>query len=257
MGTVLGAGTYEFDKTVTITATANNGYQFVRWSDDVTDNPRELVVRQDTTLTAIFTDSDGTHKGHAYVDLGLPSGILWATCNIGASKPEDSGDYFAWGETEAKESYDWDTYEYGRYDHDSDYSKLTKYNPTDGKIVLDASDDAATANWGGDWRMPTLEEQQELLNECTWTWTDDYNGKGVSGYMVMGSKGNSIFLPAAGYRYDSNLYAAKAFGFYWSSSLYLTSRYSACVLNVNPNDQIMGYSYRCSGSSVRPVCSPR
>ena len=156
------------------------------------------------------------HNGHEYVDLGLS--VMWATCNIGASKPEEYGDYFAWGETEPKETYDWDTYKWcnGLRNTQTKYCTDSSLGGVDNKTVLEVADDAARANWGGSWRMPTDAELTELRKKCTWTWTSQ---NGVNGYKVTSkSNGNSIFLPAAGYRQFSELYGA-ASGYYWSSSL--------------------------------------
>ncbi len=201
-----------------------------------------------------FEDVDGSMEGdgeeHEYVDLGLSSGTLWATCNVGASKPEDYGSYFAWGETTPKTEYEWSTYKYG-----SDYNELTKYctkdsyGIVDNKTVLEASDDAATANWGSGWRMPTTEEQQELCDNCTWTWT---TLNGVNGYKVVAENSNSIFLPAAGYRSATSLGAAGSDGYYWSSSLY-TSSGIACYLFFRSPSYYWYYSSRYFGRSVRPV----
>ena len=120
-------------------------------------------------------DDDGGLNGHDYVDLGLPSSLLWATCNVGADSPGDYGDYFAWGETSTKSSYDMDTYKYckGSYDTQTKYCNDSSYGYsgfTDELTVLESSDDAATANWGGSWRMPTHAEWKELCNtdNCTW-----------------------------------------------------------------------------------------
>ena len=135
--------------------------------------------------TSIEENGVGKHKGHEYVDLGLPSGLKWATCNVGADTPEEYGGYFAWGEVKSKEYYDWSTYKYG-----VEANKLTKYCDNsnfgdngfaDNKTVLASEDDAAAANWGGKWRMPTAAEQDELRNNCTWTWTTQ---NGVNGYKV-------------------------------------------------------------------------
>jgi hypothetical protein len=170
--------------------------------------------------TSIEENGVGKHKGHEYVDLGLPSGLKWATCNIGADSPEEYGDYFAWGEVAPKEYYDWSRYKYGldadqltKYCNSSDYGKD---GFIDDKTVLELKDDAATANWGGKWRMPTLEEQEELRDNCTWTQTLQ---NGVDGYKVTGPNGNSIFLPFAGYMDGGVLYLAGELGGYWSSSL--------------------------------------
>jgi hypothetical protein len=133
---------------------------------------------------------------HEYVDLGLS--VKWATCNVGATKPEEYGDYFAWGETTPKDAYDWSTYKWcnGGPSTQTKYCTNSSYGTVDNKTTLDLSDDAACANWGGSWRMPTRAEQDELRNNCTWTWTTQ---NGVNGYKVTGTNGNSIFLPAAGY----------------------------------------------------------
>ena len=194
------------------------------------------------------------NSSHEYVDLGLPSGLLWATCNVGANAPEEYGDYFAWGETQPKDYYDWSTYQY------YDGSNPTKYNGNDSLTILLPEDDAATTNWGDGWRMPTVEEWEELYNNTTNTWTTQ---NGVNGKLFTASNGNSIFLPAAGFRDDDELIVAGSRGCYWSSSL-------------NPAAYVIGYGYwrnawyfyflsgycdtrfnssRCTGQSVRAVHS--
>lgn len=182
---------------------------------------------------------------HGYVDLGLSSGLKWATCNVGANAPEDYGYYFAWGEVEPKTTYNWDTYKY--YDD----SNLTKYTSNDSKTVLDPEDDAATANWGGAWRMPTKAEQDELRNNCTWDWTTQ---NGVKGYKVTGPNGNSIFLPAAGCVTEGALGDAGSYGYYWSSSLYADGPYYAYYVDFNSGYVDWGIYGRGYGRSVRPVC---
>lgn len=193
------------------------------------------------------------HNGHEYVDLGLPSGTLWATCNVGANKPEDYGDYFAWGETQPKDYYNWSTYKYcnGSATTLTKYCTNSDFGTIDNKTVLEAADDAARANWGGSWRMPTDAELTELHEQCTWTRTIGVS----SGYKVTSkSNGNSIFLPAAGYRNVSSLYYAGSDGYYLSSSLdsdYPTSAW--CVL-FNSFYVHRGNYDRSYGFSVRPVC---
>ncbi len=189
---------------------------------------------------------------HAYVDLGLS--VKWATCNVGASSPEDYGDYFAWGETEPKEEYNWSTYKWC----DGSKYTMTKYNndsgygTVDNKTTLELSDDAVRANWGGSWRMPTDAELTELREQCTWTWTSQ---NGVNGYKVTSkSNGNSIFLPAAGCRGGSSLLFAGRDGRYWSSSLRTDYPYYAWFVLFDSSNVTRGECDRYVGLSVRPVC---
>ena len=179
--------------------------------------------------------------GHDWVDLGLS--VKWATCNVGASSPEEYGNYYAWGETTTKERY---------YDNCPTYelstSELQSQGYIDSEGNLTAQYDAATANWGGRWRMPTEAEMQELLDNCTWTWTTQ---NGVNGYKVTSKKnGNSIFLPAAGYRYGSSLGNAGIRSYYWSSTPY---DYYAYFLYFDSGYLLMDNYYRYYGLSVRPV----
>ena len=159
------------------------------------------------TLEAIAVIID-PYFGHEYVDLGLPSGLKWATCNIGANSPEEYGDYFAWGETAPKESYTWGNYKFGDY-------HCNKYNASDGKVTLELDDDAASANWGGTWRTPSKADFEELINNTTCTST---KRSGVSGYLFTASSGGELFLPAAGESLES-LFQTDELGYYWSSSL--------------------------------------
>ena len=201
------------------------------------------------------TEPENTENGHEYVDLGLS--VKWATCNVGATKPEEYGDYFAWGETQPKSYYDWSNYKWcnGSDDTQTKYCTNSSYGIVDHKTVLEAADDAATVNWGGSWRMPTKAEQNELRTECTWTWTTE---NGLNGYRIISNKAGytdkSIFLPAAGARYCSDLLNAGSYGFYWSSSLRTDYPYNAegwCFLS-DYKDLI--YDSRNYGRSVRPVC---
>ena len=179
--------------------------------------------------------SGGKHKSHGYVDLGLS--VKWATCNVGATSPEDYGHYFAWGETSPKDEY--------TEDNCSTYGKQMS------DISGNAQCDAATANWGGDWRMPTYSEQEELLNNCTWTWTTQ---NGVNGYNVKGPNGNSIFLPAAGSCYGSSLNDAGSSGYYWSSTPndYGYDDYTYGLYFYSDDQDVYSYN-RDNGRSVRPV----
>ena len=155
-----------------------------------------------TTMGTFYGEEIGFRPDHSYVDLGLPSGLLWASCNIEADSPEDYGDYFAWGETQPKSVYSTDSY------------TQTKYNENDGLSILQPIDDAATANWGGGWHIPSLEEW--LIQYTTSIWTTQ---NGVYGRLFTASNGNTLFLPAAGYRNNSELYSAGGTGAYWINSL--------------------------------------
>ncbi|MCQ2315026.1 MAG: DUF1566 domain-containing protein [Bacteroidales bacterium] len=203
------------------------------------------------------SDGGGTGGGgtgdHEYVDLGLPSGLLWATCNVGADCPEDYGDYFAWGETETKSTYDWSTYKWcnGDYDNLTKYCTKSSYGTVDNKTVLDTEDDAVHVNWGGAWRMPTCEEMEELEYNCTWTWAT-HGGK--KGYRVTGPNGSSIFLPAAGFYGGSILNSAGSHIDYWSSSLDTDSPNYAFYLRFSSGYVGMNGTARYYGHSVRPVC---
>lgn len=180
--------------------------------------------------------------------------MKWATCNIGADKPEEYGDYYAWGETSTKSTYSWDTYKHGTYNFDGNNSKLTKYNTTDEKTSLEATDDAATANWGSAWRMPTDGEWTELCENCEWKWADSYQTTGVAGYWVTGKNGNSIFLPAADFRYGGSLYDSGDYGHYWSSSLNTDYPAGAWIASFDSGNVGRYFNSRYYGLSVRPVC---
>ena len=197
-------------------------------------------------------EQDPMENGHEYVDLGLS--VKWATCNVGASKPEEYGDYFAWGETEPKSIYEWSTYKWcnGSYYTQTKYCTNSSYGTVDNKTQLELSDDAARANWGGSWRMPTKAEQDELREQCIWSWTTQ---NGVNGYKVTSKKnGNSIFLPAAGSRNDSSLYGAGSSGIYWSSSFFTDYPGNAYYLSFSSHYVDWFNAHRFFGHSVRPVC---
>lgn len=237
------------------------------------------------SATITVTAADGKYRDYCFVtvkesspsmavpeaiDLGLPSGLKWASFNLGATAPEEDGDYFAWGETEpyyssldpltwkeGKEAgYDWASYKWSmgsdntltKYCQNADYG----YNGfTDNKTVLDSEDDAAHVNLGDDWRMPTYAEWTELIDNCTWEWTTQND---VDGLRVTGSNGNSIFLPLAGYVYHTHLYRTGT-GACWSSSLYTNLLYRAHEVFFDFDSGYVGMEQdrRYYGRSVRPV----
>ena len=242
--------------------------------DDVTVEEKN----KGTKSIAEFSKDDfipsGNVDGHEYVDLGLPSGLKWAACNIGASSPEESGDYFAWGETEPKDSYGIDSYcfadqEY--YDEDCDdsdedpdnsYYPINTYNEEDGKKELDPEDDAAIEKWKGNWRMPSIEDFQELIDNCELTW-GTYNG--TTGIKVKGPNGSSLFLPSAGRMEDEEgvIEFENERGEYWSSCLYDDSCeyneywdfYWAQTMDFEKRGALCDSNYREMGRPIRPVCS--
>jgi hypothetical protein len=254
---VIGSGTYAEGAECTLTATPNEGYAFTHWTENgevvSTDATYSFTVTGDRNLVANFD--------LAYVDLGLPSGTLWATYNVGANTPEEYGDYFAWGETQPKDTYNWSTYQYcmgsnttlTKYCNKSSYG----YNGfTDNLTTLLPEDDAATANWGNGWRMPTLEELQELYDNTTVTWTTQ---NGVGGALFTAPNGNSLFMPAAGGRLDGGLYQEGTHGSCYSSTLCTDAPYAAKVFAFSLTGNYIschtnGYD-RYIGRSVRPVRS--
>lgn len=188
------------------------------------------------------------------VDLGLS--VKWASCNVGASKPEEYGDYFAWGEVEPKKYYEWCTYKYcnGTNKTMTKYCTNSSYGNnrfTDNKIILESEDDVATINCGDAWRMPTKLECDELMEKCNWIWTRENK---VGGYKVIGPNGNFIFLPAAGRMFGNSFEDIGFYGFYWSSSLDFDYPSTACVMKL---DAIKVYNFvsgRYNGYSIRLVC---
>lgn len=188
---------------------------------------------------------------HEYVDLGLSDGTLWATMNVGASSPEEYGDYFAWGETQPKVTYSFSTYIWC----DGAWNKMTKYNTesnngtVDGLTELLPEDDAAYVNWGPNWRMPSLKQFKNLIVGCNWQWTQLNGVYGQQGKSK--TNGNTIFFPAAGYRTDASLSRQGEYGHVWSRTL----NYSDGAYNLLPG--ISGVDWdsnrRDLGQSVRPV----
>ena len=256
-GTATGGGTYNQGQSCTVHATANTGYTFSKWTvngSTVSTNANySFTVTGNINLVANFTSNSS--GGHAYVDLGLPSGLLWATCNVGATTATGYGNYYAWGETQSKSTYSWSTYQYC---HGSN-NTLTKYcnNSSygyngfmDNLTTLLAEDDVATASWGSGWRMPTKEEWQELYQNTTHQWTTQ---NGVSGRLFTASNGNSIFIPAAGYRDGSSLKNAGSRCYYWSNLIDMDYPYRVWFFYAASSYCNMNYNGRNYGASVRPV----
>ena len=199
----------------------------------------------------VVDDNTKSPDGVEAVDLGLS--VKWANMNVGAKKSSGFGTYFAWGETKPKEYYSWNTYAWSK--GNSQY--LTKYSTADRRTQLAPADDAARANWGGKWRMPTIDEYEELINpaNCTWEWmTKD----GVNGYKVTGKKtGNSIFLPITGFRFYADTQFRGIMGVYWTSTLYTANPNKAWCLEFNFSNIDVHYgdlsSNRFSGRCIRAV----
>jgi hypothetical protein len=259
VGSVMGFGEFLYGAVCTLTATSNEGYTFTNWTENgevvSTNTIYSFRVTGNRNLVANFAYNSGSD--HEYVDLGLPSGLLWATCNVGASEPEEYGEYFAWGETEPKNSYSWSTYLYCN----GSVNTLTKYcnnasygynGFTDNLTTLVPSDDAATANWGEEWRTPTVDEWRELFNHTTHVTTTQ---NGVRGELFTASNNNSLFLPSGGYRYESGTYNVGAYGDYWSSSLYTDHPNGAWYYYFPLGNPNLEDYYRLYGRSVRPVRS--
>ena len=242
--------------TVTVTDSNNNQME-IKTTKSQTITRSNLLKMPAVTFAPV--------PSHEYVDLGLTSGVKWATCNLGANAPEEYGDYYAWGETEphytsldpltwkdGKIGYTWVTYKWcdGSYDTQTKYCLSSSFGTIDNKTVLDPEDDAAAVNWGGNWRMPTDDDWLELLDECTWIWTTQ---NGVSGRLVTGPNDNSIFLPAPGSWFATDLEDDGIVGDYWSSSLYPNSSDYAWCFCLD-SYSLFHISYcRFFGQSIRPV----
>jgi peptidoglycan hydrolase CwlO-like protein len=236
------------------------------------DNSGKVIAKAKGKVSIRATANDGSGVNAACslivsskcptgaVDMGITTTegykLYWATCNIGASKPEDYGDYYAWGETTTKTlSYIWERYKFGTSNSGpfSKYNTISIYGPVDNKTVLDPEDDVAHVKLGGNWRMPTDEEWAELINNCTWTWTSDYNGTGVKGRIVTGPNDNSIFLPAYGIRGEFAPDVGSS-GAYWSSSLDTDYPYEAWSVYFSSANVYRRHDRsRYYGQSVRPV----
>lgn len=244
-------------KEVTAIAKAEDGYTFIGWykkssSTPVSPQPSySFKASENLDLIAKF-DKKQFVDGYEYIDLELPSGTLWATYNVGATLPEENGGYYAWGETEEKSEYTWSTYKWcnGSNNTITKYCTGSIHGTVDNKRVLEAEDDVAQTKWGGSWRIPTANEQQELIDNCIWN-----KGKlnGSEGFWATSkSNGKSIFLPAAGCKEGKENNYCGIFGYYWSGA---TDNNSAaeCIRFYNDHINIEG-SERFIGHTVRPVC---
>lgn len=252
-GSVSGGGTYQDGTSCTITATADEGYIFMYWIENgmlvSTNASYTFTVSGNRDLVAFFYISGAYH----YVDLGLPSGTLWATCNVGAEDAWEYGDYFAWAETQPKGWYNWSNYQYcnGSSNTLTKYCNKSSYGFngfTDNLTTLLPEDDAATINWGVDWRMPTWQDWQELSQNTSSMWTTQ---NGINGLLFIATNGNTLFLPAT---FDENSY-----GDYWSSSLSTSYPDQASYRNFHsPGYNGWTYHYdRYIGRSVRAVYDPQ
>ena len=189
------------------------------------------------SVPGIIQAQSGTINGHKYVDLGLPSGTKWATCNIGADSPEEYGDYYSWGETRTKKFFYVDTY------------KLY-YKKVNESISGNRSYDVARKKWGENWRIPTKSNFEELDSLCIWNWT---TRNGVAGYDIKATNGNSIFLPAGGARVNESIYGRAEEGYYWSSTPNTVDPNTSYFLFFNCYYAIMYYYFRAVGLAIRPV----
>lgn len=210
----------------------NTEYYFLAYAI----NSEGEALGQNIYFTTLEGEEDHIINGYEYVDLGLPSGLKWAVHNVGASAAEDYGDYYAWGEIETKDSY-------------TQQNSVTYGMPME-DISGDPQYDVARALWGETWRLPTRDEQKELLDNCTWEWTSQ---NGVNGYLVTGSNGNSIFLPAAGYKENSSHTEVGEYGYYWSSTPQSNSNLGAYYLYMSESSKLSYYYARVAGQSVRAV----
>ena len=240
---------------------------------------KKILTLLSSAFIAAGAWAQNMENGHEYVDLGLTSGTMWATCNVGADAPESYGDYYAWGEVTTHYSaggntenptwkegysagYNWSTYKWcnGSYDTQTkyvpqSYSSYGYESFYDDKVTLEKADDVASQTWGGSWVVPTHAQQDELYNECDWEWTSI---NGINGYKVKSRvNSNFIFLPAAGSRWNTKFYDVGDNGNYWSSSLNESFPNNAQYLNISlSNVSSLNGASRGFGYSIRPVCVP-
>ncbi|MDE5870770.1 MAG: hypothetical protein K2H22_02325 [Muribaculaceae bacterium] len=207
------------------------------------ETPTPVKERKRPDRTEVLKD---TINGHEWVDLGLPSGLKWASCNVGASKPEEFGDYYAWGETEPKDDYS----TINSLTYKVSFRALKKSGIVDESGILTKQHDAANAVWGGTWRMPTDEEYQELISSCKWIFAS-FNG--VNGYLVTGPNEKNIFLPAAAFRQDMTIENVGEFGDYWSATIVKELSGVSCSLGYSSKSYGRRRYARYAGRTIRAV----
>ena len=259
MGDVNGDGKINItDVTLLITSVLNDDVTWINLETADMNGDGMINITDVTLVIAVAMNWSEQPQEGDWVDLGLPSGTIWATRNVGANAPEDYGDYFAWGETAPKDYYDWTTYKLcnGTYRTMTKYCTSSSYGYNgfvDNKTELDPEDDAAYVNWGLSWRMPSREQQRELCEKCSSVWTTQ---KGVNGRLFTGPNGNTLFLPAAGYRWSDSLSGVGMGCFYWSRTLYSSNPYRAGYFYFSSGIVYWDFDNRCSGYAVRAVRVP-
>lgn len=237
---------YDFKHSDIVYAAINTPFKVLV---DVVDDGNNLhgesetyIIEDSSIAITVNLDINSPAPHEQYIDLGLPSGLLWATCNLGATSPEGYGNYYAWAETTPKQVYTWSTYKY--YDTD-----ITKYTIGDGISYLDLEDDAASVNLGAGWKIPTNDDFDELQSNCTMTWT---SRNGINGCLFVGPNGNSIFFPMSGGKKRDNLLNNGSCGFYWLNSVYSDENYAYGFLLDSTTVTETSY-YRMYGQTIRPV----
>lgn len=232
-----------------------NGFTVEVYNKDRSNVIKQFATPKSTTFsttTATVMPEKYVEKTYEYVDLGLPSGILWAKCNIGADTETDAGLYFQWGDTQGYTAdqvrvdtiFDWAHYKFGTRDN------LTKYNSTDGLTTLQPEDDAAYANMGEDWSVPTEVQYKELIHNTTNKWVDNYNNTGVSGRLFAGTNGHTLFLPAVGAASNNVVYGISLYGLYWSANC---KENAGTNFGISKDTIYINNNPRCSGYTIRGV----
>lgn len=266
-GVVTGSGTYINGTTVNIEAVPTSGYYFIKWSDDVMSNPRMVTVSSELTLYALFSSNpnDSTpYNPDDWVDLGLPSGLLWAKCDLGATTPEEYGNHYAWGETQPKSNYNKYNYQWYNWDESDpgQFFHITKYcqdpwhgynNYTDNFTTIQPEDDAATMTHGQGARIPTRDEWNELRFKCR---KELVSQNGVQGVRLTGSNGNTIFIPNTGGEAENcgeEFHERGVQNYYWTATLDTNAPYFAYIARNSGGSINMPNGQREYGSRIRAV----